>query len=386
MQSRLTPALAGLLCFAGLVSLDSAQAHAQGFKLDIGQFAPQARGVVIEFGRDRLRVDVPQRGLHLNFGGNGLPQSTGEFPFLPFPQAEGDATEPGGSADPLEPSIELGDPQVDLGEPQTSAPADDDPDSSFAQRLPGPSADSDVELGDAVSEPPARIIPDPPEPGQPLPPAEVDVPPAPAGPGYMGLLATPVPPAIQAHFANLIPQGEGLLVTSVVPDSPASAAGIEPNDILLRYDDTPLASFQQLTELVRRDEAGAEVQLHGVRAGRAVDLTITLGEAPLLEQPQPETVPPQAMDFRQFLTPGGAPANLPGNIDISAIGPQLLEKAHRLLTNYRLVGVDYQTLPGGRFEGVVTLADASGGIHELPASGTETEVQLQLIGQLLRLP
>lgn len=402
MRSRIIATVAGLLYFAGLMSLGATDGHAQGVRIDVGRFAPEARGIVIEFGRTpdgqgRFRLDVPQRGLHLDFRGNDL-QSTGEFPFLPFPPAEGGSAVPDSPNDPLEPGIDLGEPAADLGEPapdlgepQTSIFTGDEPTAALGESSPTPAPGSNIDLGEPVSEPPAAIIPDPPEPGEPPPPAEPQQLSAPvASSGYMGVVAGPVSEAVAAHFADLLPEGAGLLVTSVVPESPASAAGLQPNDILVRYGDTSLSSFEQLTELVRSSDAGTRIVLGIVRSGEPADVEVTLGEAPLSIEPEPALpeppFPPQATDFRRFLAPGQTITIPPDNVDMSAVGTQILEKARRLITEYRLVGVDYETLPGGRYRGVVTLADASGGIHQLPASGTETEVQLQLLRQLLELP
>ena len=212
----------------------------------------------------------------------------------------------------------------------------------------------------------------------------------------MGVLAEPVPESISVHLADLLPAGQGLLVTRVVPDSPASAAGLRANDIIVRYAETTLSSFAQMTELARGDAAGENIVLDIIRGGQTLDLEVTLGAAPLEAQPesaQPETVlpdlgplPNQGLDFGQLLGPGQTLTIPPENVDMSAVGGQLLQKVQSLITNYRLVGVDYETLPGGQYRGVVKLADASGRILELPASGTETEVKLQLLRQLFELP
>jgi len=392
MRSPNARIIAGLLCLAGCLSIAARDGYAQDFKLDLGAFVPEARGIVIELNRGpngagRLRVDVPQRGLH--FDTNDLSAlSADQFPFLALPPAEGQPPQPGGASDALEPQIDLGDPQTELGEPQATAPAAGAATQAFDQPAPAPSVESDIELGEPASEPAPRIIPDPPEPGALPAPADSEDPPAtPGRSGYMGILAEPVPETIAAHLEHLLPNRAGLLVTRVVPDSPASAAGLRLNDILVRYDETPLSSFEQLTGLVRDDQAGAKIPLQIIRTGRVSDLEIELGAAPLPPAEAPTALPGQAMDLRGFLEPGGGNVSIPpNNVDMSAVGAQLLDKVGRLFTTYRLVGVDYETLPGRQYRGVVTLADASGRIFELPAAGTESEVQLQLLEQLFKLP
>ena len=59
----------------------------------------------------------------------------------------------------------------------------------------------------------------------------------------------PVTPELRAQID--IPEGQGLLVRQVVPDSPAAKAGLKNFDILLRANDTDLHDMRDLMELVR---------------------------------------------------------------------------------------------------------------------------------------
>ncbi|MGD8935964.1 MAG: PDZ domain-containing protein, partial [Thiogranum sp.] len=85
--------------------------------------------------------------------------------------------------------------------------------------------------------------------------------------GYLGVSIDRLPDALRAQLANAIPTQQGVLVTQVVPGSPAEKAGIEPFDILLRYNDQELFSPEQLTKLVGSDTGGKPVKLTIVRAG-----------------------------------------------------------------------------------------------------------------------
>jgi hypothetical protein len=109
--------------------------------------------------------------------------------------------------------------------------------------------------------------------------------------GYLGVSIDRLPEALRAQLAGSIPPQQGVLVTQVMQGSPAEKAGIEPFDILLRYNDQELFSPEQLTKLVGSDTSGKPVKLTVVRAGDVSTLDVTLGEnqaqesAPWFAQP-----------------------------------------------------------------------------------------------------
>ena len=53
---------------------------------------------------------------------------------------------------------------------------------------------------------------------------------------WIGMLGGPATPELRAQLD--IPEGQGLLVRQVVPDSPAAKAGLQDFDILLKANDT----------------------------------------------------------------------------------------------------------------------------------------------------
>lgn len=70
----------------------------------------------------------------------------------------------------------------------------------------------------------------------------------------------------------------GLVVYSVVDGSPASAAGIQPNDILVSLDGTALTTFDILSSLLSQYSAGDTVTIEVFRSNQTYSLTVTLGE------------------------------------------------------------------------------------------------------------
>jgi hypothetical protein len=70
--------------------------------------------------------------------------------------------------------------------------------------------------------------------------------------------------------------GEGVRVSSVVPDSPAAAAGLREGDILVRIDEAPIADLQGYAGVLRTLEVGQTVLLTIVREGAETVVSATL--------------------------------------------------------------------------------------------------------------
>lgn len=104
--------------------------------------------------------------------------------------------------------------------------------------------------------------------------------PAPAGPAemrtWLGISTHPVDPSLREHLE--IPEGFGIQVVEVMPDSPAAKAGLRSNDVLIRLDDQRLISPEHLSVLVRSMKRGDTVSLALVRKGREETVEVVLDE------------------------------------------------------------------------------------------------------------
>jgi S1-C subfamily serine protease len=76
-----------------------------------------------------------------------------------------------------------------------------------------------------------------------------------------------------AHFFNL-PQASAVRVIEVTRDSPAARAGVESGDMIVRLDDNPCESLDDLHRLLIEERIGAVVQLSVVRRNRRVELDL----------------------------------------------------------------------------------------------------------------
>lgn len=75
-------------------------------------------------------------------------------------------------------------------------------------------------------------------------------------------------------------EGEGVLVSSVVPDSPADRAGLRKGDVIVSVDRREVRSPAELTGIIRDAREGESVSLAVVRKGETLHLAVRLAERP----------------------------------------------------------------------------------------------------------
>ena len=75
-----------------------------------------------------------------------------------------------------------------------------------------------------------------------------------------------------------LPKAGGALVNSVEPNGPAARAGIEPGDVILRFDGKPIASSSDLPRIVGLMKPGTRAQTDLWRKGQNRTVTVTIGE------------------------------------------------------------------------------------------------------------
>jgi serine protease Do len=99
-------------------------------------------------------------------------------------------------------------------------------------------------------------------------------------PGFLGVGGVDVTRALAR--ALRLPVGEGFGVTVIDPNSPASEAGFELDDIIVQLDDTEITRGQDLTEFLREHPSGSTVKIVVVRDSQFL---VTL-EATLIDRPE----------------------------------------------------------------------------------------------------
>lgn len=73
---------------------------------------------------------------------------------------------------------------------------------------------------------------------------------------------------------------EGVLVESVIPESPAELAGIKSGDLIMKVDSAPVTDAWFLKERVAEKRAGARVKIDLIKAGKQEQVTVVFSEKP----------------------------------------------------------------------------------------------------------
>jgi S1-C subfamily serine protease len=101
--------------------------------------------------------------------------------------------------------------------------------------------------------------------------------------GWLGIIMQPLSRDLADYWQ--VPGPGGVIIGSVLEDSPAEEAGLQVGDIILEVDDAPvrvreLRDLTRFRELVQRVGAGEEVPLAIFRGGERRIIPLTLGTSP----------------------------------------------------------------------------------------------------------
>ena len=96
--------------------------------------------------------------------------------------------------------------------------------------------------------------------------------------GWLGVHVQNVTEEIAVSLG--LKEPKGALVAKVSPDSPAASAGIQPSDVILKFDGQAIDNMRSLPRAVAATAIGKNVAVELLRKGQAVDLTVTVGRLP----------------------------------------------------------------------------------------------------------
>jgi serine protease Do len=113
---------------------------------------------------------------------------------------------------------------------------------------------------------------------------------------YLGIVMQPVE-SVDAEYYQL-PRPMGALIQDVVDGSPAGAAGLQQEDVVVELDGIAIERPSQLQLLIAQHRPGEEVSVRFYRDGEVQDATIRLGVAPLGQRPPPEAEPNRTSSTR----------------------------------------------------------------------------------------
>ncbi len=94
--------------------------------------------------------------------------------------------------------------------------------------------------------------------------------------GFLGIMAVP----LNDDMREIAGTDEGVLINSLTDDSPAAKAGLKPGDVIVRIDDTPVHTVEELVETLRRRKPGDRVHIVYYRMRKRRETQATLGSRP----------------------------------------------------------------------------------------------------------
>jgi len=96
--------------------------------------------------------------------------------------------------------------------------------------------------------------------------------------GFMGVELDDLSEQLGEYFG--VDDGEGALVSKVIEDSPAAAAGFMAGDVIIGMNDEEVENPADVYEFLNETESAQEISVKIVRKGKNKTLPITLGEVP----------------------------------------------------------------------------------------------------------
>ncbi|MGH4012273.1 MAG: S1C family serine protease [Pseudonocardiaceae bacterium] len=93
---------------------------------------------------------------------------------------------------------------------------------------------------------------------------------------YLGVTLEPLTDALRE--ALRVPAQQGAVVLDVRPGGPAAAGGVRPGDVIVRFDDEPVTTVENILGALRNVTPGQSVPLTVQRGNEQVELSITVGE------------------------------------------------------------------------------------------------------------
>ncbi len=94
---------------------------------------------------------------------------------------------------------------------------------------------------------------------------------------WIGLECVPVEPALRSQLG--LAEHQGMMVASVMPESPAAKAGIKPYDVLVKAGDKPLREIKTLVEAVEKSK-DKPLSLELFRGGKSQKVDVTPAKRP----------------------------------------------------------------------------------------------------------
>lgn len=93
---------------------------------------------------------------------------------------------------------------------------------------------------------------------------------------YLGVKMNNLTDQLGDYFG--VRNGDGVLITKVLKDSPAEEAGLKAGDVIVKIGDARIEHSSDVSDLISDRKVGDEIELSFIRDKRSVTVNVTLGE------------------------------------------------------------------------------------------------------------
>jgi len=98
--------------------------------------------------------------------------------------------------------------------------------------------------------------------------------------GYLGIKTDPRNRELSKELQDLYGVKAGALIEQVMPDTPAAKAGLQSEDVIVRFNNQPIASFGDLESAVAATKPGTTVPVVVMRSKREITVQLTVALRP----------------------------------------------------------------------------------------------------------
>ena len=116
--------------------------------------------------------------------------------------------------------------------------------------------------------------------------------------GRIGVQIQPLSQELAQSFG--LKSTDGALVSMVEPNSPAAKAGLQPGDVILKFNGQPVKSSNELPLIVANVRPGSKVPLQVWRRGQQLALHVVVGEMPTEKVATTEPAHPQSARIQRL--------------------------------------------------------------------------------------
>jgi len=127
--------------------------------------------------------------------------------------------------------------------------------------------------------------------------------------GWMGIATQKLTPHLAKHFQAS--NAQGVVITDVAKNGPASVATLQRRDIILTYQGTPITTPRQLQTLIAETIPGSSITIQRLQAGQVHSTTVKIEDVPLEANPATRKEPEEKAPVLKGVTVEPLPKDFP---------------------------------------------------------------------------